>query len=226
MPSCPGEDRDDTCSDQDIAGSHKKTYPEWAHLSFLLPLPPGSRLLMPLRVFPSSAIISLEPIGSWDRVLTFPPTHGEPAFRGSPKRALFVSPLHVQFAALHMCQKQIPSRIHLYTHTTTHTPGVCVTRTSYLSAQRFFLVLPFMFGIVTAGSAYVFFHGDSLTRLSTWRNERSLLLPGRRPERRRNTTNHPECFYIGTSKQHQPGQPELVVCRGQTVSSVCRHRIS
>lgn len=35
MPSCPGEDRDDTSSDQGIAGSHKKTYPERARLTFL-----------------------------------------------------------------------------------------------------------------------------------------------------------------------------------------------
>jgi hypothetical protein len=70
MPSCPGEDRGDTSSDQDIAGSHKNTYLEWARLSFCIHSPPGSRLLMPCVCFIKRCSF-FGTIGSWERVLIF-----------------------------------------------------------------------------------------------------------------------------------------------------------
>lgn len=71
MPSCPGEDRDDTSSDQDIAGSHKKTYPEWARLTFCIHSPPGLTIVDAFACVFIKRRYLFGTIGSWDRVLIF-----------------------------------------------------------------------------------------------------------------------------------------------------------
>lgn len=71
MPSCPGEDRDDTSSDQDIAGSHKKTYPEWARLSSLHSLSPWLTIVGAFACVFIKRRYFFGTIGSWDRVLIF-----------------------------------------------------------------------------------------------------------------------------------------------------------
>lgn len=115
----------------------------------------------------------------------------------------------MQFAALpHTDQKQPPTPIHLI-HTT-HTHLEFVSRACLFSQLNdFSWFCHFMFGSLRVSAHFFFFHADSLTRLSSWRKERSLLLPERRPERRRNTTSHPECFFTPARRQ-QPGQPELL----------------
>lgn len=58
MPSCPGKIRT-TILDQDIAGSHKRTYPEWARPFFCIHSP-WLMIFDASRVFSSSAVISPE----------------------------------------------------------------------------------------------------------------------------------------------------------------------
>lgn len=121
-----------------------------------------------------------------------------------------------------------PLRSILYTpHTNTHTWSLCHALVFISQLNDFSWFCHFMFGNCYCGLSahFFFFHADSLTRLFIVEKRKDpCFLPERRPERRRNTTSHPECFYTPV-RRAQRGQPPLRLVN-QTVSSVCRHRIS
>lgn len=177
-------------------------------------------------------------IGSWDRVLIFLSY----AWRAGVQRKSKASDVLNFFDLLFLtravcCSSHTPKNNHplrsiLYTPPHTHLEFVsrdCLSLTSMI----FLGFAISCSGIVTAGSVVSFsFHADSLTRLSTWRKERSLL-PSRTAAGKETKHQHiiQNAFTPVTNRrrQHQsPASPGCTapVCRNPTVSSVCRHRIS
>lgn len=209
MPSCPGKDQDDDLGPRHC-GIPQENLTRVAPFSFCIHSPLAHDFLKPCVCFHQALLFRNNWIlgtGSDFTLLRMASRRLEEI----SKRAMFLNvscfSLHVQFAVLpHTDQKQPPSPIHLI-HTTphTHTWSLCHALVFISQLNDFSWFCQFMFGNCYCGLSahFFFFHADSLTRLFIVEKRKDpCFLPERRPERRRNTTSHPECFYTPVFDGH------------------------